>query len=55
LTVDLNHHHHRKEGCSGQGLVQNVQDSFFKVHHEEVESEFEAVLLWLAKLGNKLE
>jgi hypothetical protein len=37
LAIDLNHQHHllRKEGCSEQGLVQNVEDSFVQVHHEE--------------------
>ena len=45
----------RKEGCSKQKLVQNVEDSFIRVHHEEVEYDFEAVLLWLTKLANKLE
>jgi hypothetical protein len=44
-----------KEGCFEQGLVQNTEDSFVEVHLEEVESEFEVVLLWLASLANKLE
>jgi hypothetical protein len=54
LAIDLNHHL-RKEGCSEKGLVQNVEDSFVQVHHDKVKSEFEVVLLCLAKLASMLE
>jgi hypothetical protein len=51
----IGHHHHHREDCSKQGLVQNIEDYFVEVHLEEVESEFEIVLFWLASLVNKLE
>jgi len=47
-------HHHQKVGCFEQELIHNVEDSFIVVHREEVVTESKAVLLWLAKLANKL-
>jgi hypothetical protein len=44
-----------ENNCSEQGLVQNVEDSFVQVHHEEVDYEFVAELLWLAKLASMLQ
>jgi hypothetical protein len=53
LVVD--HYQFQKVGCSEQGLVQNVEDLFAGVHHEEVVTEFEAVQLWLATLAKELK